>query len=176
MDEMFQMSCGSLAEEFSDLGIEVDDQDVLDQLAVLCQRYNIDNGKMSCEYFSFNTKSKLMVGQPPTMELLNTFENEKLKSLKSSGVRRPLDPIEGAENLPDCPEIGGGGTPVRLVTAKRGAGGIVTPDGHLAKRFVTAVGSPVVSLLHIPDQWGAPHVDIAHRPSPCGTATPFSRS
>jgi len=140
------MTCGSLAEEFSDLGIEVEDQDVLDQLAILCKRYNIDNGKMSCEYFSFNTKSKLMAGQPPTLELLNTFENEKLKSLKSSGVRRPLDPIEGAENLPDCPEIGGGGTPVRLVTSKRGAGGVVTPDGHLAKRFVTAVGSPVVSL------------------------------
>jgi len=141
------MSCGTLVDEFSDLGIDVEDQDVLAQLAVLCQRYNIDHSKISCEYFAFNTKNKLMVGQPPTLELLNTFENEKLKALKvSSGMRRPLDPIEGAENLPDCPEIGGGGTPVRLVAAKRGAGGVVTPDGHLAKRFVTAIGSPVVSL------------------------------
>jgi len=140
------MVCGSLVEEFSDLGIEVEDQDVLAQLAVLCQRYNIDNSKISCEYFAYNTKHKMMMGQPPTLELLNSFETEKLKTMKTSGPRRPLDPIEGAENLPDCPELGGGGTPVRLVTAKRGAGGVVTPDGHLAKRFVTAVGSPVVSL------------------------------
>jgi len=135
-----------LVEEFSDLGIEVEDQDVLAQLAVLCQRYNIDNSKISCEYFAYNTKHKMMMGKPPTLELLSSFETEKLKTMKASGPRRPLDPIEGAENLPDCPELGGGGTPVRLVTAKRGAGGVVTPDGHLAKRFVTAVGSPVVSL------------------------------
>jgi len=136
-----------LVEEFSDLGIEVEDQDVLAQLAVLCQRYNIDNSKISCEYFAFNTKHKMMMGQPPSLELLNTFETEKLKTMKvPSGTRRPLDPIEGAENLPDCPELGGGGTPVRLVAAKRGPGGVVTPDGHLAKRFVAAVGSPVVSL------------------------------
>ena len=53
MYEMFQMSCGTLVDEFSDLGIEVEDQDVLAQLAILCQRYNIDNSKVSCEYFAF---------------------------------------------------------------------------------------------------------------------------
>jgi len=146
MYEMFQMSCGTLVDEFSDLGIEVEDQDVLAQLAILCQRYNIDNSKISCEYFAFNTKHKMMMGQPPTLELLSNFETEKLKTMKPAGLRWPLDPIEGAENLPDCPDLGGGGTPVRLVNAKRGAGGVITPDGHLAKRFVTAVGSPVVSL------------------------------
>jgi len=140
------MSYDSLVEEFSDLGMEVEDQDVLAQLAILCQRYNIDSSKISCEYFAFNSKHKAKAGRPPTLELLNTFETEKLKTMKPAGLRRPLDPIEGAENLPDCPDIGGGGTPIRLVSAKRGAGGVVTPDGHLAKKFVTAVGSPVVSL------------------------------
>jgi len=139
------MSYSSLVEEFSDLGIEVEDEDVLAQLAVLCQRYSIDSSKISCEYFAFNSKHKSKMGQPPTLELLNTFETEKLKTMKQ-GARRPLDPIEGAENLPDCPDLGGCGTPVRLVNAKRGALGVVTPDGHLAKKFVTAVGSPVVSL------------------------------
>ena len=67
MYEMFQMSCGTLVDEFSDLGIEVEDQDVLAQLAILCQRYNIDNSKISCEYFAFNTKHKMMMGQPPTL-------------------------------------------------------------------------------------------------------------
>jgi len=55
--------------------------------------------------------------------------------------RRPLDPIEGAENLPDCPEVGPG-TPVRLM-AKRG---VVTPESNPNKRFVSAVGSPVVNI------------------------------
>jgi len=140
------MSYSSLVEEFSDLGIEVEDQDVLAQLAVLCQRYNIDSSKISCEYFAFNSKHKTMMGKPPTLELLNTFETDKLKTMKPAGTRRPLDPIEGVENLPDCPDLGGGGTPVRLVNAKRGAVGVVTPEGHLAKRFVSAVGSPMVSL------------------------------
>ena len=146
MNEMFQMSYDSLVEEFSDLGMEVEDQDVLAQLAILCQRYNIDSSKISCEYFAFNSKHKAKAGRPPTLELLNTFETEKLKTMKPAGLRRPLDPIEGAENLPDCPDIGGGGTPIRSVSAKRGAGGVVTTDGHLAKKFVTSVGSPVVSL------------------------------
>jgi len=139
------MSYSSLVEEFSDLGIEVEDQDVLAQLEVLCQRYNIDSSKISCEYFAFNSKNKTMMGKPPTLELLNIFETDKLKTMKPAGTRRPLDPIEGVENLPDCPDLGGG-TPVRLVNAKRGAVGVVTPEGHLAKRFVSAVGSPVVSL------------------------------
>jgi len=141
------MSGGSISEEFSDLGIEIEDKDVLDQLEILCQRYNIDSIKISCEYFAFSSKHKLKVGQPPTIDILSTFENEKLKNLKSSsGVRRPLDPIEGAENLPDCPDLASPGTPVRLTTAKRGAFGVVTPENHLSKKFVTAIGSPVVNL------------------------------
>lgn len=36
--------------EFADLDLEVTDEDVLGELAVLCQRY-----KISCEYFAFAT-------------------------------------------------------------------------------------------------------------------------
>ena len=130
--------CDSIREEFSDLGIEVEDDLVLSELAVLAARYNIDPEKISCEYFSFNAKHKLGV-KPPTLEYLGQFENEKLRNMK----RRPLDPIEGVENLPDCEEMNGAmGSPVRLVS-KRGP---VTPETHLAKRFVSAVGSPVVSI------------------------------
>ena len=130
--------CDSIREEFSDLGIEVEDDLVLSELAVLTARYNIDPEKISCEYFSFNAKHKLGV-KPPSLDFLGQFENEKLKNIK----RRPLDPIEGVENLPDCEEISGAaGSPVRLVS-KRGP---VTPESHLAKRFVSAVGSPVVSI------------------------------
>ena len=91
------------------------DEAVLGQLAQLCQRYGIDAEKISCEYFSFanNTKAtimgKLLRGElfhltivfilffiqgPPTLEALAPFENEKLKTLKPAGQRRPLDPIE----------------------------------------------------------------------------------
>jgi DNA polymerase alpha subunit B len=133
--------------EFADLDLEITDEDVLAELAVLCQRYSIDAEKISCEYFSFtsNTKhtasSKLLTGQPPTMESLVPFENEKLKTLKPAGSRRPLDPIEGASNLPDVPELSTeAGTPTRLQTKRHG-----TPDNHMAKRLVTAMGTPGVA-------------------------------
>ena len=131
--------CDSIREEFSDLGIEVEDDLVLSELAVLTARYNIDPEKISCEYFSYNAKHKLGV-KAPNLDSLEKFESEKLRNIK----RRPLDPIEGVENLPDCEEISGAaGSPVRLVS-KRGP---VTPEtNHLAKRFVSAVGSPVVSI------------------------------
>jgi len=136
------MDCGSIQEEFSDLGIEVEDKIVLDELEILSRRYNIDSGKISCEYFSFNSKNKLGT-KPPTLETILQFENEKLKNLRSQlGPRRPLDPIEGAENLPDCPDLGPG-TPARLIAAKRG---VTTPEGNTNKRFVSAVGSPVVNI------------------------------
>ena len=125
------MECGTIQEEFSDLGIEVEDNNVLDELKVLATRYNIDSGKISCEYFSFNSKNKLGT-KPPTLELLGQFENDKLKNLRSNlGPRRPLDPIEGAENLPDCPDLGPMGTPVRVMAAKRG---VVTPESNPNKR------------------------------------------
>ena len=124
------MDCGSIQEEFSDLGIEVEDKVILDELDILSRRYNIDSGKISCEYFSFNSKNKLGT-KPPTLETLAQFENEKLKNLRSQlGPRRPLDPIEGAENLPDCPDLGPG-TPVRIMAAKRG---VVTPESNPNKR------------------------------------------
>lgn len=131
----------TVQEEFSDLGIEVEDKLVLDELDVLAKRYNIDNQKLSCEYFSFNTMNKLGL-KPPTLEVLTQFENEKLKNLRV-GPRRPLDPIEGAENLPDVPDLGPMGTPVRLMASKRG---VVTPESNPNKRFVSAVGSPVVNI------------------------------
>ena len=58
-----------------------------------CDVYNIDANKISCEYFSFNTKSKINVGKTPTIDMLLQFEHDKLKQIK--GPRRPLDPIEG---------------------------------------------------------------------------------
>ena len=131
------MACDAIKEEFSDLGIEIEDDAVLAELSFLTTRYNIDPTKISCEYFSFNTKHKLGV-KAPSLDSLTQFENEKLKSMK----RRPLDPIEGVENLPDCEEVGLAGSPARLMT-KRGP---ATPESHLSKRFVSAVGSPVVSI------------------------------
>ena len=119
----------TVQEEFSDLGIEVEDKLVLDELDVLAKRYNIDNQKLSCEYFSFNTKNKLGL-KPPTLEVLTQFENGKLKNLRV-GPRRPLDPIEGAENLPDVPDLGPMCTPVRLMASKRG---VVTPESNPNKR------------------------------------------
>ena len=88
--------------EFWDLDQEVTDPYVLGQLAQLCQRYNIDAEKLTCEYFSFrnNTKTringksiKLMRGSP-TLETLVPFENEMLKPLRPAGPRKPLDPSE----------------------------------------------------------------------------------
>lgn len=131
----------TIQSEFADLDLEITDDEVLEHLHSLCQKYKIDATKISCEYFSFNTKTKALTGQPPTLESLATFENEKLKALKKDGQRRPLDPIEGAENLPDCPEIGQPGTPTRLVTKRQ-----ATPDKHTAKRLVSALGTPVASL------------------------------
>jgi len=137
---------GTIQEEFSDLGIEVTDEDVLAQLTVLASRYNIDSSKISCEFFSFNAKKKRGT-DPPTLEVLLAFEAEKLKILKvvTPNSRRPLDPIEGVENLPDCAELGGAGlgTPSRLT--KRGVAAAITPDGNLSKKFVTAAGTPVLS-------------------------------
>jgi DNA polymerase alpha subunit B len=118
---------------------------VLAELAILCQRYNIDANKISCEYFSFTTSTKmtlggkLLTGRPPSLESLVPFEAEKLRNLKPAG-RRPLDPIEGAANLPDCPELAGDGTPAgRLLATKRQ----LTPEAAGAsKRLVTALGTP----------------------------------
>lgn len=124
------MDCGTIKEEFSDLGIEVEDTAVLDMLDTLATRYCIDNSKISCEYFSFNTKNKLGT-KAPTLDSLIQFENEKLKNLRV-GPRKPLDPIEGAENLPDVPDLGHVGTPVRAVAAKRGVG---TPESNPNKRY-----------------------------------------
>ena len=123
------MACDDIKEEFSDLGIEIEDESVLSELSILTARYSIDPTKISCEYFSFNTKNKFGT-KPPTLELLIQFENDKLKNLRVGAGRRPLDPIEGAENLPDCPDIGPG-TPVRLMAAKRG---VVTPESNPNKR------------------------------------------
>ena len=89
-------------------------------------RYNIDANKLSCEYFSFNTKLK--VNQPPTLESLVTFENDKLKTMKKKVLGSVLDPIEGLDNLPNVPDLG---TPTtKHSQAKRH----ITPDSHLGKR------------------------------------------
>jgi len=123
------MDEGSIKEEFSDLGIEVEDESVLRMLETLATRYNIDNSKISCEYFSFNSKNKFGV-KAPTLDTLVQFENEKLKNLRT-GPRRPLDPIEGADNLPDVPDLALMSTPVRVMAAKRG---VVTPEHNSNKR------------------------------------------
>ena len=135
--------------EFADLDLEITDDAVLAELSVLCKRYKIDATKISCEYFSFtaNTKqtanSNPLAGQPPTTESLVPFENEKLRRLKPAGSRRPLDPIEGASNLPDCPELcPEAGTPTRLLNKRQ-----ATPDDHLKKRLVTALGTPGVTAV-----------------------------
>ena len=95
-------SLNDILTEFWDLDQEVTDPSVLGQLAQLCQRYNIDAEKLTCEYFSFrnNTKTringkliKLMRGSP-TLEKLVPFENERLKPLRPAGPRKPLDPSE----------------------------------------------------------------------------------
>ena len=123
------MNAAEIKDEFSDLGIDVEDDLVLSELEVLAKRYNIDGTKISCEYFSFNSKNKLGT-KAPTLELLTQFEHEKLKNLRV-GPRRPLDPIEGVDNLPDVPDLGPMGTPVRVIAAKRG---VVTPENNGNKR------------------------------------------
>ena len=55
--------CDSIREEFSDLGIEVEDDLVLSELAVLTARYNIDPEKISCEYFSYKLGVNASLGQ-----------------------------------------------------------------------------------------------------------------
>jgi len=129
-----------IQEEFADLDIDITDDEVLLKLKEFCDVYNIDANKISCEYFSFNTKSKINVGKTPTIDMLLQFEHDKLKQIK--GPRRPLDPIEGVENLPDCAEVG---TPTRLLSASNVAKRNLTPDGQVNKRFVTAMGSPSVA-------------------------------
>ena len=132
---MVQMD--DLQTEFADLDLDVTDDDVLAQLAILCNRYNIDATKISCEFFSYATGKKMKQNPPPTLDNLVSFENEKLKNLKVS--RRPLDVLEGSENLPDVPELSGDstGTPTRLVNKSKRH---VTPDHPAAKRHVTALG------------------------------------
>ena len=98
----------------------------------LCDQYNIDANKISCEFFSFNTKSKTSQGKPPTLETLVHFESEKLRHVKREGPRRPLDPIEGAENLPDCPDLG---TPNRLTAAAANSKRNLTPDNQISKKY-----------------------------------------
>jgi len=141
-------SLEDIQSEFADLDLEITDDDVLAELSVLCKRYNIDAAKISCEYFSFTTSTKhtangkVLAGKAPILDYLVPFENEKLKNLKPASARRPLDPIEGASNLPDCPDLGGDpGTPTRLVNKRNQA----TPDGHIAKRLVTALGTPGIT-------------------------------
>jgi len=131
--------------EFADLDLEITDEDVLAELAALCNRYNVDATKISCEYFSFTTSKKhgadgkLLAGQPPTMDSLARFETDKLKNLKPAGQRKPLDPIEGASNLPDCKELAtGNNTPVKLLNKRL----VTSPESQQAKRLVTALGTP----------------------------------
>jgi len=132
------ISVEDIQEEFSDLDLEVTDEAVLIQLQALCGRYNIDANKLSCEYFSFNTKSK--VNKPPTLESLVTFENDKLKNMKRD-KRTVLDPIEGIDNLPAAPDLG---TPTNKNSqAKRH----ITPENHLSKKFVSAIGSPITPSM-----------------------------
>jgi len=132
------ISIEDIQEEFSDLDLEVTDDSVLIQLQALCGRYNIDANKISCEYFSYNTKHK--ANQAPTIESLVTFENDKLKNMKKD-KRTALDPIEGIDNLPSAPDLG---TPTNNHTqAKRH----ITPENHLSKRFVSAIGSPLTPSM-----------------------------
>lgn len=136
-------SLEEIQDEFADLDLPVTDDEVLQKLQELCDQYSIDANKISCEYFSFNTKSKTSQGKPPTLDTLVLFENEKLRHVKREGPRRPLDPIEGVENLPDCPPPSHA-TPTRLPgggAAKRN----LTPDTQINKKFVPAVGSPSLS-------------------------------
>jgi len=131
------VSVEDIQEEFADLDIDITDDEILLKLKDYCDKYSIDANKISCEYFSFNTRNKNAAGKAPDLESLLQFEQEKLKNWK--GPRRPLDPIEGVENLPDCAEVG---TPTRLAAASKR---MITPEGHNNKRFVTAIGSPAVS-------------------------------
>jgi len=146
------MSCVSveeIQEEFADLDIEVTEDDVLLKLQEYCDQYNIDANKISCEYFSFNTKTG--AGRSPTLDLLEQFERDNLKHMKGAS-RRPLDPIEGVDNLPDPVEDL---TPKKLKSAvsKRN----LTPDTINNKKFVSAVGSPSLhSLQNSPSLGGEP--------------------
>jgi len=146
-----------IQEEFADLDIEVTEDDVLLKLKEYCDKYNIDANKISCEYFSFNTKSG--AGRAPSLDLLEQFEHDNLRHLKVSGTRRPLDPIEGVDNLPEPADM----TPTKKLTAvnKRN----LTPETIVNKRFVSAVGSPSVHSqpnspsLEISTQAGARYAD-----------------
>jgi len=147
------VSLEEIQEEFADLDIDITDGDILSKLKEYCDLYNVDANKISCEYFSFNTKNK--AGTAPTLENLAQFETEKLKHLR--GPRRPLDPIEGVENLPDCADVG---TPTRLTAvAKR----MITPDNPVNKRFVTAMGSPALNSSMNPIEPGSQSCKYADR-------------
>jgi len=134
---MAGVSVEDIQEEFADLDMDITDDEILLKLKDFCDQYNIDANKLSCEYFSFNTINKNASGKAPDMETLGQFEHEKLRHWK--GPRRPLDPIEGVENLPDCAEVG---TPTRMTAAAKR---MITPESQVNKRFVTALGSPAVS-------------------------------
>lgn len=133
------VSVEDIQEEFLDLDIEVTDQDVLLKLKEFCDRYNLDANKISCEYFAFYAKSG---GREPNLDVLDEFERDKLRHLKGVTSRRPLDPIEGADNLPEPAD---NNTPQKLsVAAKRN----VTPDTESNKKFVSAVGTPGIHSLN----------------------------
>jgi len=138
---MLGVTVEEIKDELWDLDIEVKDANILQKFKDFCDIYNIDANKISCEYFSFNAKSKIDENENITLERLQQFEQDKLKHLREA--RKPLDPIEGTENLPDCAEVGTPKRPVSL-SSKRN----LTPDAPINKRFVSAIGSPSVASPH----------------------------
>ena len=69
-----------LVEAFDDLGYTLEDPKVIDRLCGLCDLYNVDETKVSCEYLAFAKKKNF---NAPNLEIVELFDSEVLKGLQS---------------------------------------------------------------------------------------------
>ena len=82
-------------EAFVELGYILEDPNVIDRLCLLCDKYEIDEKKLSCEYLTFATKKKY---QAPSFEILVQFEKEIFYTTKKSSTENDKKIAENKDN------------------------------------------------------------------------------
>ena len=59
----------------------------------MCDIYRFPEEKIACEYLAYLNQKKYPISQPPTVDILEGFENESLKSLAAKRHEKSAGPV-----------------------------------------------------------------------------------
>ncbi|KAI0214931.1 DNA polymerase alpha subunit B [Lamellibrachia satsuma] len=95
---MVQFTDEELVAEFSDLGVDIDRDDILDKLRMLGQLHRVDAGELAAQWVAYSHNKN---GCEVLLETLDTFERERLSKVSKNTAKTPVRKKTAATNLYD---------------------------------------------------------------------------